>query len=98
MERPAASSVFLLGAGTLALLLYGCTPWASAQAPPTMDFAELIRTSAGIQKVLERCDGDPDFETALANWLETAKPASGADQRAVRETSIRLLEDTTDPQ
>jgi len=63
-----------------------------------MDFAGLIRTPAGIQSALERCDGDPTFETALANWLEMAKPASPADQRAVRETSIRLLKDTTDPQ
>jgi hypothetical protein len=62
------------------------------------DFAELIRTPSGIQRTLERCDGHPDFETALANWLETAEPSLPADRQSVREASLRLLEDTTDRQ
>lgn len=63
-----------------------------------VDFGNLIRTSDGIQKTLEHCDGHPAFETALANWLERAEPSSPAERRAVRETSLRLLEDTTDSQ
>src|SRR5713101_1107206 len=62
------------------------------------DFAELIRTPAGIQSTLERCDGHPVFETALANWLEAAEPASPEDRQAVRKTSLRLLQDTSDQQ
>ena len=56
------------------------------------------RTPAGIQAALERCDGHPAFETALANWLETAEPRSREEREAVRNTSLRLLEDTTDTQ
>jgi hypothetical protein len=70
----------------------------SAEIPRDADFADMIRTPAGIQKTLERCDGHPVFETALANWLETAEPVSPADRQAVRKTSLRLLEDTSDPQ
>ena len=70
----------------------------SAEIPRDADFADAIRTPAGIQELLERCDGHPVFETALANWLETAEPASPADRQAVRKTSLRLLEDTSDPQ
>jgi hypothetical protein len=70
----------------------------SAQIQPDTDFADLIRTPSGIQTTLEHCDGHPDFETALANWLERAEPSSPADRRAVREASLRLLEDTTDRQ
>ena len=62
------------------------------------DFAEMIRTPAGIQKALERCDAHPVFETALANWLEAAEPNSPEDRQAVRKTSLRLLQDTSDPQ
>jgi hypothetical protein len=69
-----------------------------AQVQPVVDFAGLIRTPAGIQATLEHCDGHPDFETALANWLERAEPSSPGDRQAVRETSLRLLEDTTDRQ
>jgi hypothetical protein len=68
------------------------------QIAPGVDFAAMIRTPAGIQKSLDRCDGHLDFEKALANWLERAEPASPTEQRAVRETTIRLLEDTTDQQ
>jgi hypothetical protein len=70
----------------------------SAQIPRDTDFADLIRTPSGIQTTLERCDGHPDFETALANWLEMAEPSSPADRQAVRATSLRLLEDTADRQ
>ena len=62
------------------------------------DFTEMIRTPAGIQSTLERCDGHPVFETALANWLEAAEPTSPEDRQAVRKTSLRLLQDTSDPQ
>jgi hypothetical protein len=68
----------------------------SAQTPS--DFADLIRTPASIQRTLEHCDGHPDFETALANWLEMAEPSSPAEREAVRNTSLRLLADTTDGQ
>jgi hypothetical protein len=69
-----------------------------AQGQQAIDFAGLIRTPAGIQAALERCDGNPDFETALANWLETAQGRSQAERDAIRQTSLRLLEDTTDRQ
>ncbi len=69
-----------------------------AQNQRNVDFAALIRTPADIQATLERCDGHPEFETALANWLETAKPRSLAEEEAIRQTSLRLLEDTTDQQ
>src|SRR2546421_6068047 len=70
----------------------------SAEIPQDADFAAMIRTPAGIQMSLERCDGHPAFETALANWLESAEPSAREDRLAVRKTSLRLLEDTTDPQ
>ena len=69
-----------------------------AQGQRAVDFASLIRTPAGIQSTLERCDGHPDFETALANWLETAQGRSPGEREAIRQTSLRLLEDTTDRQ
>ncbi len=69
-----------------------------AQSQRNVDFAALIRTPAGIQSTLERCDGDPAFETALANWLETAHPRSAAEREAIRDTTLRLLNDTTDHQ
>ncbi len=70
----------------------------SAQTPSDVDFAELIRTPANLQRTLEHCDGHPAFETALANWLETAEPPSLADRDAVHKASLRLLQDTTDAQ
>jgi hypothetical protein len=70
----------------------------SAEIPRDAGFADMIRTPAGIQNTLERCDGHPAFETALANWLETAEPSSPTDRQAVRQTSLRLLQDTTDRQ
>jgi hypothetical protein len=70
----------------------------SGQIQQGVDFAGLIRTPSGIQQTLERCDGHPEFETALANWLETAEPTLPADRQAVREASLRLLVDTTDRQ
>jgi hypothetical protein len=70
----------------------------SAEIPRDAGFGELIRTSAGIQRTLERCDAHPVFETALANWLENVEPASPEDRQAVRQTSLRLLQDTTDQQ
>ncbi len=82
----------------LALTLAGSALVIPAQVQPDVDFAGLIRTAAGIQATLEHCDGHPDFETALANWLERTEPSSPDDRRAVRETSLRLLEDTTDRQ
>jgi hypothetical protein len=82
---------------TLCLAL-AILPVLAAEIQPGVDFAELIRTPEGIQKTLEHCDGYPAFETALANWLERAEPSSPAERHAVRETSLRLLEDTTDGQ
>jgi len=79
-----------------ALLAIPVIIWAQAQR--NVDFAGLIRTPAGIQKALERCDGDPVFETALANWLETAQPPSPEEREAIRQTSLRLLQDTRDRQ
>src|ERR1700676_4897868 len=73
-------------------------PGISGPIQRDVDFAELIRTPSGIQRTLERFDGHPEFETALANWLETAGPALPMDRQAVREASLRLLEDTTDRQ
>jgi hypothetical protein len=70
----------------------------SAEIPRDADFADMIRTPAGIQNLLERCDAHPVFETVLANWLEMAEPASPEDRQAIRKTSLRLLEDTNDPQ
>ena len=70
----------------------------SAQTQRDVRFAELIGTPSGIQRTLEHCDGHPDFETALANWLELAEPSSPQERQAVHETSLRLLEDTTDRQ
>ena len=61
-------------------------------------FAETIKTPAGIQAALERCDGNPEFETALANWLERTQPQSPEQRDAIRKTSLRLLEDTSDSQ
>jgi hypothetical protein len=75
-----------------------CLGWAEAQSPQPFDFAALLKTPAGIQSALERCDGHPDFETALANWLEAAQPRSAEESEAIRKTSLRLLEDTSDPQ
>ena len=69
-----------------------------AQTTPHADFAGLIRTPASLQRTLEHCDGHPEFETALANWLEAAEPSSPADREAVHKASLRLLEDTTDSQ
>jgi hypothetical protein len=77
----------------LSLIVAGVSP-----AQQDAGFAGLISTPAGIQVALERCDGHPDFETALANWLETAEPRSREEREAVRNTSLRLLEDTTDSQ
>ena len=82
----------------LTLLLAGGALAIPAQVQPDVDFAGLIRTPAGIQATLEHCDGHPEFETALANWLERAEPTSPDDRRAVREISLRLLEDTTNRQ
>src|SRR5262245_9404036 len=65
---------------------------------PRIDFASLILTPAGIQATLERCDGSPQFETAFANWLETAVADSPVERAAIRTSSLRLLEDTTDRQ
>src|SRR5580704_11356734 len=70
----------------------------SAEIQQDADFATMIRTPSGIQMTLERCDGHPVFETALANWLEMAEPSSREDRQAVRKTSLRLLEDTSEPQ
>ena len=87
--------------GPLSSLVYACLAAPViliAQGQQAIDFAALIRTPAGIQAALERCDGHPDFETALANWLETAQPHSPADRDAVRQTSLRLLQDTIDRQ
>jgi len=75
-----------------------CAAVVSAETNTNVDFAELISTPAGIQRALERCDGNPAFEIALANWLEMAQPPVLEDRRAVRETSLRLLEDTTNVQ
>src|SRR6185369_13907526 len=69
-----------------------------AQAPVAVDFANLIKTTAGVQQALERCDGHPEFETALANWLESAEPHSPQEGAAIRKTALGLLEDTTDSQ
>lgn len=69
-----------------------------AETEPKVNFADLIRTPAGIQRTLEQCDGNPRFETALANWLEMSEPTASVDRLAIRETSLRLLEDTTDVQ
>jgi hypothetical protein len=82
---------------TLAIITSGALI-ISAQIQRDVDFADLIRTPSSIQRTLEHCDGHPDFETALANWLEMAEPSSRWDRQAVRETSLRLLEDTTDRQ
>jgi len=82
--------------GVFACLAIPVIVWAQAQQ--NVDFGTLIQTPAGIQATLERCDGHPQFETALANWLETAKPRSPAEREAIRLTSLRLLEDTTDQQ
>jgi hypothetical protein len=79
----------LLASGTLIL---------SAQTPTNASFADLVRTPANLQIALERCDGNPEFETALANWLETAEPSLPADREAVHKASLRLLEDTNDGQ
>ena len=70
----------------------------SAQTTTDADFAGLIRAPASIQRTLENCDGHPEFETALANWLERAEPSSPVDREAVHKASLRLLEDTTDGQ
>jgi hypothetical protein len=96
-------SPFLLSRGTghrvtiLATFASG-TLIISAKIQRDVDFPDLIRTSSSIQRTLEHCDGHPDFEMALANWLEMAEPSSPRDRQAVRETSLRLLEDTTDRQ
>jgi hypothetical protein len=71
---------------------------ASGEIQRDAGFAEMIRTPAGIQSTLERCDGHPAFETALANWLEAAEPASPEDRQAVRKISLGLLQDTSDQQ
>ena len=86
------------GCAALAVIFAGGISILPAQIQPASDFANLIRTPYGIQRTLEYCDGHPEFETALANWLEVAEPSSPADRQAVRETSLRLLEDTTDRQ
>jgi hypothetical protein len=70
----------------------------AAQSSQPIDFAALLKTPSGIQSALERCDGHPDFETALANWLEQAQPRSAEEREAIRKTSLRLLEDTSDRQ
>ena len=77
---------------------FAILPLTAAELQPGMNFGDLISTPEGIQKTLEHCDGYPAFETALANWLERAEPSSPAERHAVRETSLRLLEDTTDRQ
>jgi len=79
-------------------LAFAILPVMAAEIQSGVNFAELISTPEGIQKTLEHCDGYPAFGTALANWLERAEPSSPAERRAVRETSLRLLEDTTDGQ
>ena len=73
-------------------------PAGAAQDESWGEFAGLLRAPGGMQRALEHCDGHPDFETGFASWLETAQPDSAADQRALRRTSLQLLEDTTDPQ
>jgi len=73
-------------------------PVFAANTQSGVNFSDRIRTPDDIQKTLEYCDGHPAFETALANWLETTEPSSPEERRAVRETSLRLLEDTTDSQ
>jgi|SRR5579872_627070 len=79
-------------------ILAGVLPALGAQSQRPTDFADLISTPAGIQKTLERCDGHPDFETALANWLAAAHPQTPAERAAIHTTSLRLLEDTADRQ
>jgi len=71
---------------------------ARAQVQSPVNFADLIRTPADIQRTLEYCDGHPAFETTLVNWLEMAEPSLPADRQAVREISLRLLEDVTNSQ
>lgn len=83
---------------TLAGSFTNGVPRLSAETNTKVEFADLIRTPAGIQRTLERCDGNPAFEISLANWLEMAQPPVLKDRRAVRETSLRLLEDTTNAQ
>jgi hypothetical protein len=80
------------------VMIAGGIPGFSGPIQRDVDFAELIRTPSDIQRTLERCDGHTEFETALANWLETAEPSLPADRKAVREASLRLLDDTTDRQ
>ena len=82
----------------LAVLIVGGLPAVAGKAPQGTDFTQLVQSPAAIQKTLERCDGHPDFEMALANWLETTQPGTATERAAVRETSLRLLEDTTDRQ
>ncbi len=81
-----------------AAILASILPILAAQSTRPINFGDLISTPARIQKTLERCDGHPDFETALANWLETAQPQTPAERVAIHATSLRLLEDTTDRQ
>ena len=76
----------------------GSTLVLSAHIQGDVDFADSIRTRTSIQRTLERCDGHPEFETALANWLERAEPSAPEERQAIRETALRLLEDTTDGQ
>src|SRR5258706_9357682 len=69
-----------------------------AETEPKVNFADLIGTPAGIQRTLEQCDGNRRFESALANWLEMSEPTALVERLAIREISLRLLEDTTDVQ
>src|SRR5437773_6715817 len=82
----------------IAIILATASSVGSAQDRNWASFPELIKMPGGIQAALEHCDGHPDFEAALANWLEAAKPESAAERRVVREASLQLLEDTADRQ
>lgn len=82
----------------LSAILANVIPASPAQDRVRIDFPEIIKTPAEIQKALERCDGDTGFETAFANWIEMAQPRSPAEGVIIRKTSLRLLEDATDRQ
>lgn len=88
----------LLRVGRTVIFAFSLGFLLAAQTPSDADFLSRIQTPAALQETLEHCDGHPDFETALANWLERAQPSSPVAREAIRTASLRLLEDTTDRQ
>jgi hypothetical protein len=66
--------------------------WAQPQIPT--NFETLLQSPDALRRALEYCDGHPDYEVMLANWLMSAHPRSAGDREVIRWGSAHLFTDT----